>query len=203
MTSLLIAPDNSMRNETSSAHLTSDQLASFLDGRLGGADRDRAVNHFAECAECRSELTELRAILESSRSARRRTAWVAGSAALAAALAFAIVPRLVREDSRVPVTDAVRAIDAPLSIGVGAPADGDSVLRSDLKLVWRAIAAHAQYGVVVQDASGARIWEATLTDTSAVPDALLKPGSRYFWRVDARLADGRSAKTDTHEFTIR
>lgn len=122
---LLVMTDHVMRNKTTPVHVASDRVAAFLDGRLTGADRDETVTHFAECAECRSELAELRAMLVTSRAARRRT-WIGGAAALAAALAFTIVPRLARDGAtrgEGPTTDIVRATGADAQISIVSPPD--------------------------------------------------------------------------------
>jgi hypothetical protein len=59
--------------------------------------------------------------------------------------------------------------------------------------------------VTVQDTSGAVIWSASLTDTTASipPDVRLVGGRKYFWSVDARLGDGASTSTGVRIFTMR
>ena len=198
-----------MRDETSSAHLTSDRVAAFLDDRLIGAERDSAVRHFAECAECRRELTELRGVLDSVKRPRSRR-WVAVAAGVAAILAFTMLPRLASNDVDTSDPGLTRAADGQHTIGgssvIGfhSPSDSAIVPRSGLELVWETAGAGATYLVTVQDSSGSITWSGTVTDTSAaVPAARLSPGSRYFWSVDARLADGRTAKTGVHYFTVK
>jgi putative zinc finger protein len=206
MTPLLVGPDNTMSDTPSSTHVTSDRLAAFLDGRLARADRDRAVRHFAECEECRRELAELRTILATVPVSRRRN-WIAVTAGLAAVLAFAMVVRQrvsTPGDFGPPPPDAVRAGEVLPEIDVVAPVASEPVARSEMRLVWHSVGAGAQYSVVVQDTAGTEIWKATTADTSVVPDiARLEPGHRYFWNVDARLADGRTAGTRANRFRVR
>ena len=197
-----------MRDETSSVHLTSDRVAAFLDGSLSGVDRERAVRHLAECADCRSEVTELRTVLDSARNVRPRR-WIAAAAGVAAILAFAVVPRLIRDDlttqgAGVP-TDVVRAADGDAPLSILSPTDSASLPRAGLTLMWQSVGTGVEYSVVVLDTAGASIWSTRLTDTTAtLPDtARLYPGLSYYWKVDARLADGRSAKTGANQFTIQ
>src|SRR5688572_10700616 len=170
MTTLLAMVEGRMRDETSQVHLTSDRVAAFLDASLSGVDRERAVRHLAECAECRSEVTELRVVLDTSRATRKRT-WLGGAAALAAALAFAILPGLVRDDLTPPgeggstTIGAVRASDAAPLIGIHAPSNGAIVPRSGVTLTWQPVGTGVEYSVVVQDTAGASIWSTRLTDT--------------------------------------
>lgn len=198
-----------MRDETSSVHLTSDRVAAFLDSRLTGAERDAAVRHLAECAQCRAEVTELRAVLDTSRE-RRPHRWIAAATGLAAILAFAMLPRLVSNDTGNTVSgltraeEGVRTAEGVPGVTIHSPADSANVARDGLTLAWSSVGAGAVYDVTVQDSAGGTVWRARVSDTSVVlPDsARLTAGSRYFWSVDARLADGRTTKT-TFRFTIR
>jgi len=198
-----------MRDETSSVHLTNDRVAAFLDSRLTGAERDAAVRHLAECAECRAELTALRAVLDTARE-RRPHRWIAAATAVAAILAFAMLPRLAGNDTESPAVgltradEGVRTTDGVPGIAIHSPADRADVARDGLTLAWSSVGAGAAYDVTVQDSAGGAVWRARLSDTTVVlpNSARLTSGSRYFWSVDARLADGRTIKT-TVRFTIR
>jgi len=209
MTTLLAVFEGRMRDETPSVHLASDRVAAFLDSRLTGAERDAAVRHLTECAECRAELTALRAVLDTARE-RRPHRWIAAATAVAAILAFAMLPRLVGSDAENPTVGLTRAENGVrTAAGVGeiaihSPHDGATVARDGLTLVWYPVGVGARYDVVVQDSTGGTAWRVRVSDTSVVlPDsARLTSGARYFWSVDARLADGRTIKT-TVRFTIR
>ena len=195
-----------------SAHPTAVQVAAFLDGALQGAERERVVSHLAECAECRHELVELRDALGAvtAPSGRRRGAIAA--AAIAAGLAFVLLPQLVQRGTPAArAVDAIRVGDDPHGAGVAptfaalAPADGADLPRGARTLVWRAASADAMYMVTVQDSAGAVVWSGSMADTSAsIPStASLMAGQRYFWSVDARLADGATAGTGVRTFTAR
>ena len=56
------------------AHLTSDDVAAYLGPRLARDDRRRVEAHLASCAECRTEVREVRSMLQSVPSARRKIA---------------------------------------------------------------------------------------------------------------------------------
>jgi hypothetical protein len=132
---------------------------------------------------------------------------------VAAALAFVMLPRLlVRPDGGDdPTPGATRApggarpLDAAPPIEAVSPADGAAVPGGTPALVWRAVGADAMYLVTVQDTAGTIVWSTAVTDTTATfPRAVpLAAGHRYFWSVDARLADGQATKTEVRSFTVR
>jgi hypothetical protein len=196
-----------------SAHLNATQVAAFLDGGLRGTEREPVVSHLADCAECRRELVELRGALGAATavsSARRRRGAIA--AAIAAGLVFVLLPPLVQRGTReAPSVEATRVGDDPHgTAAVGAfaalaPADGAELPRGARTLVWRAAAVDAMYMVTVQDSAGAVVWSGSMADTSAsIPSTTsLMAGQRYFWSVDARLADGATAGTGVRTFTAR
>jgi hypothetical protein len=208
MTLHLALVDGRMRDETSTGHLSSEHLAAFLDGRLTGAERERAVRHFAGCSECRSELTELRDMLAVTRP--RSLGWFVAAVAAAGVLAIVTIPRMTIDVSG-GGSERVRAEDARLPNGRGdilvvSPADRSIVPAIGVELSWRSAGVGASYTITVQDSSGNEVWRRTsLPDTSAtVPDSVrLRRGSLYFWSVDARLADGNTAKTGPHTFFVR
>ena len=209
MTIHLALVDGRMREETSTDHLSSDHLAAFLDGRLTGSDRERAVRHFAGCGECREELTDLRTMLDTAHGARSRP-WIAAVAASAAILLVIVLPRVVTDGTgvnspRVRAEQGVRLPDGTPAIGVVSPTDRATVSPSGVEFVWHPAGAGAMYSVIVQDTAGNHVWSKSLADTSlTLPDSTrLAPGSRYYWSVDARLADGNTAKSGPHSFMIR
>jgi hypothetical protein len=194
-----------------SAHPSTAQVAAFLDGSLRDTERERVVSHLAECAECRRELVELRGALGAASPTGRRRGIIA-AAAIAAGLAFVLLPQLGQRDRReAPPVDAIRVGDDPqgaeaaTAFAALAPADGAELPRGTRTLVWRAAAADAMYMVTVQDSAGAVVWSGSMADTSTtIPStASLMAGQRYFWSVDARLADGATAGTGVRTFTAR
>lgn len=206
MTIHLALVNGRMRDDISSDHLSADHLAAFLDRRLTGSDRERAVRHFAECGECREELTELRDVLPATRRAGAGR-WIAAAAILAVLTIPSFVGDRAREGrSRVRTDQEVRLPDVTNAIPVVSPADQSTVPQMGIELSWRSAGVGATYAVTVQDSSGSEVWKrSSLADTSiTVPETTrLNSGSRYFWSVDARLADGTTAKTGAHTFIIR
>ena len=212
MTTHLALVDGRMRDEISTTHLSTDHLAAFLDGRLTGSERERAVLHFASCAECRGELTDLRSMLDTAGRGGSRP-WIAAVAAVAASAAILLVivlPRVGTDGTgvnppRVRAEQGVRLPDGSQAIGVVSPTDRATVTPSGVQFVWHPAGAGAMYSVIVQDTAGNQVWSKSLADTSlTLPDsARLAPGSKYFWSVDARLADGNTAKSGAYSFTIR
>jgi anti-sigma factor RsiW len=202
-----------MVEEGMSAHLTAEQLASYLDGRLTPTEHDRVLAHFDRCAECRREMTASRGVIGHAQPAgmesfARRTL-VPALVGLAAVLAIAVASPMLR-DLRAP-DPAVRApvglveSDIVAQMATVSPGDDGSFLGEPGVFVWRAASADAEYHLTVTDATGGIVWLKRTTDTSVVVpgDLRLPRGKDYFWSVDALLGDGRSATTRVHRFSIR
>ena len=190
------------------AHLSAERLAAFLDERLTAEERAQAIAHFAACTDCRRELTALRQTFHSVTSATAKR-WLAAGATLAAVLAFALVLPRVRgtDDGGSGSTSevrGVRGVDGAASIAISRPKNGDSI-RLPLTLTWQSAGTQASYLLVVMDSVGSEMLRLTRADTSiTLPDSIrLVPGARYYWSVEAKLIDGRSAKTGVHSFRIR
>jgi hypothetical protein len=193
-------------------HLTSGQVAAMIDRRLRGAERTAVISHLSACVECRHDLAEtqraLKAVSIDRRPTRRWTIVVAG---VAAALVIA-VPLALRSPSLRDLGDSAAAtragsappVDAVTPLAALTPAEGAD-LSTGRQLVWRSAGSKASYIVTVQDTSGSMVWRSSLADTTvAIPSSvLLHAGHRYFWSVDARLADGGSTNTIPHVFTVR
>jgi anti-sigma factor RsiW len=187
-------------------HPTDEQLAAFLDGRLAGLQRDQMLAHLAACPACRSDTTAARRAMAGPLPGWR--AWVRPTVTLVAAVAaFAIVPRYFNaapstaERSPTPRGQP----DLMPRITVVTPADRAVLGDSGGALRWRSAGADATYHVALQDGAGRLVWETTVGDTAvAIPsDVSLEKGQPYFWSVDARLADGRTAASGAHRFLVR
>jgi len=192
-------------------HLTPGQVAAMIDRRLRGAERNAVVSHLSTCLDCRHDLAETQRALKEVGVGRRPTRpWslvVAGvAAALVIAVSIALRTRPRDLDEAVVETRAggVPPIDAATPILAIAPAEG-AELPTGRQLVWRSAGPKALYIVTVQDTSGSTVWLNSLGDTTvAIPSSVpLESGRRYFWSVDARLADGGSTSTIPHVFTVR
>ena len=198
------------RSHVSQEHLTSGQVAAILDERLNGSDREPALAHLAECAECRHEMAEMhRALHDRTRERRGAKPWLIVASGLAAALVLLLVPAGLERARWLPVVAApTRAaggvpVDVARPIGVVSPAEG-AVVTGAATLTWRSAGSGASYIVTVQDTTGAVAWSSSFADTSiSIPaSAGLISGRQYFWSVDARLSDGASTTTGVRAFTV-
>jgi len=191
-------------------HLSSGQIAAMIDRRLRGAERRVAIAHLSSCVECRHELAETQRALEAVGVGRRSTRrWTIVVAGVAATLVIAVLPVALRSPARSlrdsPVSS--RAGGAPVDgvtpIIAIAPSEGAEI-SADRQLAWRSAGSKASYFVTVQDTSGSTVWSSSLSDTTAViPSSVpLLVGRRYFWSVDARLADGGSTSMGVRVFTV-
>ncbi len=180
--------------DSHTAHLSPDDLASFLDGRLGEAERTAAVAHLADCAECRRELVEARRAVSSRRSGAR----VATTVALAAAASIVLIfsPQLTR---RPLPTDPLRGgPEEPLT----AHGPEGTLTDRPVELVWSFAGSGAVYSLVLTESDGTTVWRASTEDTAvALPDSVMLDGSAaYRWWVDALLPDGTTRSTSVQEF---
>ena len=91
-------------------------------------------------------------------------------------------------------------------VQVVAPPPGARTAAGALRFTWRAPRAAEMYEVSLSAADGTTLWSTRLPDTTVdVPGEvvrLLKPGARYFWRVDALLSDLRSVTSDEQSFEV-
>ena len=192
-----------------SAHLDDERLAAFLDGGLTPDDRDKAVSHFAACASCRREMVAAQRLLATHAPTRRPWRPIV-PVLVAAALAFAFVPRFVRtpstrtdaEKTAPPSAERAAQPDVRAVVNVVEPVDQSVVRDSVVVFRWGSMGTDATYHISLQDSTGGVLWEATLGDTAATLPRAVKLGTRqlYFWSVDAQLVDGRSARSGVHRF---
>jgi anti-sigma factor RsiW len=192
-----------------SAHVGPERLAAYLDHELSPTAREEVVAHFAECADCRREMTAMRRLLE-ERSKRRPWYVTTGPllVAVAAAIVFVLVPRIRRADDApapsIRSAPELTSTDPAQRISMISPAD-DAVLREGgTVFVWRSVGADATYRLTLQDSTGATVWASSTVDTSVVlPDSVRVAPGEYYWSVAARMPDARSAKTGVHRLHAR
>ena len=108
-----------------------DLIAAFIDGRLGPADRERAMrllatsdaafDVFVDATHARAEAGESVIPIGRRRWGGRRVWWVVAPAAAAAALLFAVLPKTgIRSERNASTTALVRALgDADLRVATG------------------------------------------------------------------------------------
>ena len=88
-------------------HVGPERLTAYLDHLLEAKERDQVISHFAECADCRRELTVVRRLLNAQASRRRLRLLTPLVLAAAAGIVFVALPATVRrDDSRAVATRA-------------------------------------------------------------------------------------------------
>jgi len=175
------------------------ELAAYLDGALTGEARARVEAHLAACGECRLEAAAVAELVRTG-PGTRRLAPPLGLAA-AAMLAVLLVPALDVAgwfDSGRHREPAVTTTTPPTAI---APRGGVDVAPA---LVWSAVPHATRYRVTLVDDAGTALWRSEATDTVAVlPDGVrLRPGSTYFWKVEAETGFDRWVASDLVDFTL-
>ena len=185
-------------------HLSVDQLAAHLERRLRGTEREAVVAHLVECDACRREYI---ATAEIVGAARRK--WLVGSGiglAAAAVLVFAVLPRALPPTETTVARDVpaqrASAPDVPVPIRLGAPADGERITGSNVRLSWHPDGNDALYRITVLTADGAVVWKAETRDTTVtLPTTTpVAAGATYYWIIDALHADGRVARSPASAF---
>ena len=174
-------------------HLSSDDLAAYLDGVLPAAERTTVDEHLAECDDCQTELIALSRVLRTKPGRRR---WFIPAGIAAAAAAFTVLwlsPQWVEPNFREP---AVSATPAPAVVAPRGPTTGP------VRLVWTRVPHADRYRLTVFDSSGAVVWSSQTKDT-LLSVAGLRPGVRYFWQVEAETGFDRWIHSDVIEFVIR
>jgi len=176
-------------------HPTEHEIAGYLRRTLAAADRERVEVHLSHCAICAEELAAIVRLAPGRRPGYR---WLVAGAAAAAVIAGVLLAR----PGTPPAGDVVRGDTTAAAVTPVLPADG-AVVAGVPTLIWRSVTGAATYRVSVTGENGDSVWAAETADTTAAPPAMALPGTgRYFWIVDALLADGRSVTSGAHEFRI-
>jgi hypothetical protein len=149
-------------NPDSISHITSEDLAAYLDRRLEATVSARLERHLADCAECRADLVDARSLLESMDASpappqivrpRRARIWVAAAAVLIIAI-LPLAQRVVQPRG----SPALRATPmARSSIDVLAPRDRP-VDAAAIVFSWRPVEGASTYRLTVTDSSGAPLF---------------------------------------------
>lgn len=172
----------------SEGHLSSRDVAAYVDRALSPAERDAIEAHLSDCADCRDEVIQV-SRLRRGASSRRRWLFVAPLAA-AAVLAVMLLP--ARKSDEPVLRDGG---ERGLTVTIVAPADSALTPSGprQVSFTWRSLDSVVSYRFAITDGSGDVVWSATSTDTTVqLPASIhLRPGN-YFWYVDALLPDGRS-----------
>lgn len=178
--------------------MRTEQVAAFVDHRLGAAERSVVESHLADCAECRSEVIEVDRLISNIR--RRRAGAVVGGGLAIAASAILVVSVMSHRRPGTP-DDMLRGTTADSLVAVSPKG---SVARAGLAMVWHRAEGNASYRVSITDATGRIVWSSDTRNTSvAVPDSIqLLPGHEYLWTADAILAQGISRSTSLQSFRI-
>lgn len=195
-------------NRSSLEHLSSEDLAAYLDGEADRETKARVRTHLADCDECRSEMTELTSSLWSQRRRRTWTVGVPTAAAAAVAALLLVGPFAHRgEDASLNRLRGGNTgeLEAVREIPIRNPEPGIAVSPGQVEFSWAEVGADATYRLTLTDEGGDPLWTIeTQQSTVALPDDVeLDPGQRYLWFVDALLADGTHATTGVESFTVR
>ncbi|HEY2855584.1 MAG TPA: zf-HC2 domain-containing protein [Gemmatimonadaceae bacterium] len=188
-------------------HLTSEELAAYLDDRLDSRSIARLESHLSDCRECRAELVATRALVESSIATtdRRLTApairartWLAA----AAVIAITVLPLIGRSLHSRSDTAPVRATpERPPAIAVLAP-DNRSADAARVTFVWRPVESARTCRLTVTDSAGAPLFTVATSDTVVSPPANghLERGTSYLWYLDCLTSDGVTVSSGIRSF---
>lgn len=192
---------------TDGPHLTSEEVASYIDNTLSEAQCARAKAHLADCDACRNEIVSVSRLIQ--RAPRSRRSFVGLSAiAVAAAIVVILVAR-PSTGSDSPAGGALRGR------GTHAASEGVDVVRAvapmgkqsttdNILFVWHRASLGAEYRLMLTDDSGGQLWTGSTNDTTLrIPKgavSLSKGG--YHWYVDVLQADGGTATTGIMSFEI-
>jgi hypothetical protein len=185
--------------QSSGVHLEVEQVVSYLENRLHPPERARVEAHLADCAECTTEIAEVRRLSRPAAQPNRRV-WVYTAAAAAAGLLLAV---WAQSDWRRPGAPEFRepanpAAQAPTQL---APIGTDT---TPLTFRWSTVPGTDRYRISLFDTEGSVLWESEVPgSTSVLPDSIhLTPGVTYLWRVEVRKGVGRWSATPLTEFRI-
>jgi len=199
-------------------------IAAFYDQRLEHRVASRLKQHLAGCGHCRARIGMLHRLeqdesdaavngdllaraklLSGGRPSRRRLSpALAAAAVVVLALGAVFSGGLLRDPGTDSVSPAPGAAEAVRQVrGLEAstrtpeilhPPQGAELAPGTLEVRWTPVEGSLRYELLVLDASGALVADASVQDTHwrSGESVALKPGRRYFLRVSALLADGRT-----------
>jgi hypothetical protein len=188
-------------------HVSDDCWERLACGELSLEERERALDHASACFECGRILRTL-LLLEGEaraidplvpaglsalpeRRSRRAFLWGAAAAAAAGAILWLTVPwdSPAVPDSSSPAGGRLRSTgvsDRPVPRSPLAEVDGVPE-----RFTWQGIASARGYEVELLDADAEPLWKSgVVTETSVSwPHEVLPGPGRYYWRVEAILAE--------------
>lgn len=190
-----------------------DVIAALADGALSGEPLQAALSHVARCSGCRREVAALSRLLdepdvrgevarvEVQGSPHRRRRIVVGALGLTAAAVLA-VSVVSRRD--VPVPAAHRDTDSAAGSRVTIVTPQGQV-AAVTAFAWIPVPDADRYEVLLFEAGGTVVWEATTTEPQLVPpdSVRLEPGRSYYWRVRARVGHDQWAESPLHHFSVK
>ena len=192
---------------TSSAHLTSEEIAAYVDDTLSEADCARVKSHLADCAACREEIVSVSRLVEAApRSRRRFVAFSAIAAVAAVMLVFLVRPS---NDSGLTTGGRLRGPQHPaISEGVTAVRAiapvGEQTSNAGIVFAWHPLSPSAAYHLTLTDDQGGKLWVAPTNDTTLqLPKGIsLLPRRSYYWYADVLQEDGSTATTGIISFQV-
>jgi hypothetical protein len=191
---------------TTERHLTSEEVAAYLDNTLSDVECAEIKSHLAECDVCRDEVVSVSKILGGAPRSRGRIMAFSAMAAAAVLAIFVVRPSF---DSRLPASGPVRGGDAPFASegvsGIRAIAPIGRQSRGDgIVFIWHPASPGAAYQLTLTDDRGGKIWVGSANDTTlSIPnDALVLKDGSYHWYVDVLQPDGSSATTGITSFQV-
>ena len=187
-------------------HLTSQEVAAYLDNTLSAEECARVKSHLADCGPCRKEVVSVSKLLAGAPRSRRR--FIAFSTlAVAAALAVVFVRPSI--DSKSSPNGALRAPDAESATeglsGIRAITPiGPQTNVSGIVFSWHPASPGETYRFTLTDAVGGKIWVGSTSDSAlALPREMsLQENRDYHWYVDVLQPDGSSATTGIKTFQV-
>ena len=186
------------------SHLTSTEMAAFVDATLSPEERVRAERHLAECDACRDEVASCARLVSTAPvEMPRRGRWRVLVPIAAVLLTAVLLRRQTAPEQNTGTLE--RAVEGDASGIVLVRPEAGRVLRPDeLRFVWRPIEGSAGYRMIIKDTTGATVWSQDASDTSYVAPASLplRPGAPYVWRVDGQRADGSTASSAEIGFRV-
>ena len=207
------------------------RIAAWYEHRLASAESDRIARHLADCAHCRGRIGVLGRLegddgVESVsdellarakqlagagnvRKSRAAPAWVAaGVALLALGLYVYNAGHRVAQPGPTWNSDELRSVRSagPTTMGpeIIRPAPNAVLAPGELDVQWTPVEGSQHYDLQIMDASGGLLLNERLrgTEWRSGGSLDLRPGTEYYLRVTAHLANGRSTASSHTEISV-
>lgn len=205
-------------------HLTENTISLFFEKKLTESEKERVVNHLANCSECSGLLADLVRFSRDTSPAKKLSVdyqtisqakkLVTGSnkiyrpktlpAIIGLVIIFTFTLTYLSLQNSQQVTN-FRSLPGRIKQINLSPYNEAIITANQLNFKWTPVNNALAYRFQLHKSDGSLMWEKLLYDTSTIipSQIILKEGAKYLWRVEVIFPDNTKERSRLHAFTIK